>query len=53
MEANSLKTSPKIMWIDNAMKDIQAMKIVDWRRCAQDRNKSKPIFEQAKTHIEL
>jgi hypothetical protein len=44
---------PKIRWIDNVMQDFQAMKIVNWKRCAQDRNKWKPIVEQAKTHIEL
>jgi hypothetical protein len=30
---------PKVRWMDNVMKDIQAMNIVDWKRCAQDRNK--------------
>jgi hypothetical protein len=25
---------PKIMWMDNVMKYIQAMKIVNWKRCA-------------------
>jgi hypothetical protein len=39
--------------MDNVMKDIQAMKIVNWKRWAQDRNKWKPIVEQSKTHIEL
>jgi hypothetical protein len=39
--------------MDNVMKDIQAMKIVNWKRCAQDRNKWKTIVEQAKTRIEL
>jgi hypothetical protein len=42
---------PKIRWVDNVMKDIQAMKIVNWKRCAHDRNKWKSIFEQAKTRI--
>jgi hypothetical protein len=32
---------PRIRWMDNVMKDIQAMKIVNWKRCAQDRNKWK------------
>jgi hypothetical protein len=36
-------------WTDNVMKDIQAMKIVNWRRCAQVINKWKSIVEQAKT----
>jgi hypothetical protein len=29
------------------------MKIVNWKRCAQDRNKWESIVEQAKTHTEL
>jgi hypothetical protein len=40
---------PKIRWLDNVMKSIQAMKIVNWKRCARDRNKWKAIDEQAKT----
>jgi hypothetical protein len=43
----------KIRWMDNVMKDIQAMKIVNWERCAQDRSKWKSIAEQAKTRVEL
>jgi hypothetical protein len=34
---------PKIRWKNNVMKDIHAMKIVNWKRCAQDRNKRKSI----------
>jgi hypothetical protein len=30
---------PNIKWMDNVMKDIKVMKIVNWKRCAQDRNK--------------
>jgi hypothetical protein len=54
-EAISLKTSWMSKdWVDGyVMKDIQAMKTANWRRCAQDRNKWKSIVEQAKTHIEL
>jgi hypothetical protein len=44
---------PKIRWMDNVMKDIQAVKIVNWKRCAQARNKWKSIVEQAKTCVEL
>jgi hypothetical protein len=43
---------PKIRRMHNLMKDIQAMKIVTWKRCVQDRNKWKSIVEQAKSHIE-
>jgi hypothetical protein len=39
--------------MDNVMKDIQEMKIVNWKRCAQDRNRWKSTVEQDKTHIEL
>jgi hypothetical protein len=39
------------MWMDNVMEDIQAMKIVNWKRC--ERNKWKSIVEQTETHIEL
>jgi hypothetical protein len=44
---------PKIRWMDNVMKDIQAVKIVKWKRCAQDRNKWKSIVEQAQTRTEF
>jgi hypothetical protein len=37
--------------MDNVMKDIQTMKIVNWKTCAQDRNKWKSTVEQAKAHI--
>jgi hypothetical protein len=39
--------------MDNVMKDIQAVKIFNWKRCAQDRNEWKSTVEQAKTHTEL
>jgi hypothetical protein len=53
MEASRPVGCPKIRWMDNVMKDIQAMKIVNWKRCAQGRNKWKSIVEQAKTHIRV
>jgi hypothetical protein len=40
-------------WMDNVMKDFQTMKIVNWKRCAQGRNKWKSIVEQVKIRIEL
>jgi hypothetical protein len=33
------------------MKGIQAMKVVNWRRCLQDINKGKSIVEQAKPRV--
>jgi hypothetical protein len=44
---------PKIRWMNNVMKSIQAMKIDNWKRCAQDRNKWNSLVEQAKTHIDF
>jgi hypothetical protein len=35
---------PKIRWMDNVIKDIQAMKIFNWKSCAQDKLKS--VVEQ-------
>jgi hypothetical protein len=43
---------PKIRWMDNRM-DIRALKTVNWKRCARDRNKWMSVVEQAKTHTEL
>jgi hypothetical protein len=37
--------------MDNILKEIQAMKIVSWKRCAQDRNKWKPIVEQKRVVV--
>jgi hypothetical protein len=41
----------KIRSMDNVLEDIQAMKTVNWKWCAQDRNKWKTIVERVKTHI--
>jgi hypothetical protein len=38
----------RFKWVDNVMRDIQAMKIVNWRRRAQGRNKWISVVEQAK-----
>jgi hypothetical protein len=40
MESNSFKTGwASNRWMDNVIKDIQAKKIVNYKMCAQDRNK--------------
>jgi hypothetical protein len=44
---------PKIRRMDDVMKGIQTMKIVNWKRGAWDRNKWKPIVEQTKIHTEM
>jgi hypothetical protein len=28
---------PKIRWVDNVMRDIEAMKIVNWKKYSQDK----------------
>jgi hypothetical protein len=40
---------PEIRRMDTVMRGIQAMKTVNWKRCALDRNRWKLIAEQAKT----
>jgi hypothetical protein len=39
--------------MDKVMKGIQTLKIVNWKRCAHDRNKWKSVVEQAKVFIFL
>jgi hypothetical protein len=51
MEANSLKASWTVDGYCN--EGMQAVKIVNWKRCAQDRNRWKSAVEQAETQIEL
>jgi hypothetical protein len=33
--------------------DLKAMKVQNWKKLAQDRNKWKWVLELAKTHVEL
>jgi hypothetical protein len=44
---------PKLRWKEDVRNDLKAMKVENWKKLAQDRNKWKGIIEQAKTHIEL
>jgi hypothetical protein len=39
--------------MDNVMNGIQAVKIVNWKKCEKDRNEWKSIVEVAKTRMEL
>jgi hypothetical protein len=44
---------PKLRWEEDIRNDLKAMKVQNWKKLAQDRNKWKGIIEQAKTHVEL
>jgi hypothetical protein len=44
---------PKLWWEEDVRNDLKAMKVQNWKKLAQDRNKWKGIIEQAKSHIEL
>ena len=40
---------PKTHWVDDARKDIQKLKVPNWKTLAQDRGKWKELVEKAKT----
>jgi hypothetical protein len=44
---------PKLRWEEDVRNDLKAMKVQDWKKLAQNRNKWKGIIEQAKSHVEL
>jgi hypothetical protein len=44
---------PKLRWEEDVRKDLKAMKVQNWKKLAQDRNKSKGTIQHAKTHLEL
>jgi hypothetical protein len=45
---------PKIRWEDNVRKDIQKLKVPNWKIIVQDRRRCKELVEKAKTlHKEL
>jgi hypothetical protein len=44
---------PKLRGQEDVRSDLKAMKVQNWKKLAQDRNKWKGILEQAKTHVEL
>jgi hypothetical protein len=44
---------PKQRWEEDVKNDLKAMKVQNWKKLAQDRNKWKGIIKQAKTHVEL
>jgi hypothetical protein len=44
---------PKNRWEDDVRKDLQTMKIKNWKKSVFNGDEWKIIIEQAKTHIEL
>jgi hypothetical protein len=45
---------PKTRWVDGVRKDIQKLKVPNWKALAQDRRRWKELVEKAKTlHREL
>jgi hypothetical protein len=45
---------PKTRWVDDVRKDIQKLKVPNWKTLAQDRRRWKELVEKAKTlHKEL
>ena len=45
---------PKICWEDDVRKDIQKLKVPNWKTLVQDRRRWKELVEKAKTlHKEL
>ena len=44
---------PKNRWEDDVRKDLQTMKIKNWKRSILDRDLWKKIVERTKTHTEL
>jgi hypothetical protein len=44
---------PKNRWEDDVRKDLQTMKIKNWKKSVWNRDLWKTIVERTKTHIEL
>ena len=44
---------PKNRWEDDVRKDLQAVKIKNWKRSVLDRDLWKKVVERAKIHTEL
>jgi hypothetical protein len=40
---------PKTGWVDDVTKDIQKLKVPNWKTLAQDRRRWKELVERAKT----
>ena len=44
---------PKKRWVDDVRKDLQTMKIKNWKRSVLDRDLWTKVVERTKTHTEL
>jgi hypothetical protein len=51
--ASRLRGRPKIRWEDYIRKDLQTMRIKNWKKSVLDRDSWKTIVERTKTHSEL
>jgi hypothetical protein len=40
---------PKTRWVDDVRKDIQKLKVPNWKTLAQDRERWRELVEKAKT----
>jgi hypothetical protein len=47
------KGKPKNRWEDDVKKDLQTVKVRNWKKSVLNRDLRKTIFERTKTHIEL
>jgi hypothetical protein len=45
--------TPKNRWKDYVRKDLQTVKIKNWKKSVLNRDLWKTVFERTKTHIEL
>jgi hypothetical protein len=53
MEASRPIGRPKNRWEDDVRKDLQTIKIRNWKKIILNRDLWKTIVERTKTHIEL
>jgi hypothetical protein len=44
---------PKLRWAEDVRNDLNVMKVQNWKKLSQDRNKWKGIIQQAKTNVKL
>jgi hypothetical protein len=44
---------PKIRWEDDIRKDLQTMRIKNWKKCVLDRDPWKAVVERTKAHSKL
>jgi hypothetical protein len=45
--------TPSVRWIDGILKDIQVLKVKNWKELIENRKELNKLVEKAKTHPEL